>query len=415
MIQGEVSYEHSSIVNRQFFMTRSRTWFFLIVLLLAGGLAWAVWSRLQEPARPPGLGAGVRPVPVEAAPVEHGPMALRRTFSGTLESPAEFLVAPKVSGRVEAIPVDLGDAVQRGQIVARLDNDEYVQAVAQAEAELAVARAHLSEAGSALHIAERELKRIETLKKRGVASASQLDAARAEQLAARSGLEVTKAQAAKAEASLETARIRLGYTTVAVDWTGGDAQRHVSERLVDPGDTVAANTPLLGIVELHPLTGVVFVPEKDYARLAVGQSAGLLTDAFPGETFKARISRIAPVFEEATRQARVELRVDNPEQRLKPGMFIRATVVLDRVAEAVIIPEAALTERSDQTGVFLLQESGRSVTWQPVRTGIHEDGKIQVLEPELAGRVVTLGQHLLEHGSAVSIPESPGTPSSQAP
>jgi len=87
------------------------------------------------------IGKGAtRAVPVELAPIEHGPIARRRTFSGTLEPHAELVVAPKIAGRIEELAVDLADRVTRGQVVARLDdNAERLQAVAQAEADLAVA------------------------------------------------------------------------------------------------------------------------------------------------------------------------------------------------------------------------------------------------------------------------------------
>ena len=383
----------------------TRKWFLAVFLLFVLALAWAVWNRFQGPSEPSASGGANQAVPVEVAPVEHGPIELRRTFSGALESPAKFVVAPKVSGRVVELSVDLGDEVDRGQVVARLDNDEYVQAVLQAEADLSVARANLSEARSTLEIAERELQRIQTLKKRGVASESQLDTARSEQLAARAGLAVAQAGLAKSEALLETARIRLGYTSVSANWTGGNERRHVAERFVDAGDTVSANSPLISIVELHPLTGVIYVTEKDYARLDIGQAALLLTDAYPRERFAGRVARIAPVFTEDTRQARVELRIDNPDRRLKPGMFIRATVVLEREAEAVVVPAKALTERNDRLGLFVLEETSKSVAWRAVQTGIREDRRVQILTPPLSGRVVTLGQQMLEHGSRVSIPD----------
>ena len=101
-----------------------------------------------------------------------------RTFSGSLQAHAEFVVAPKVSGRVERLDVDLADSVTRGQLVARLDNDEYVQALRQAQADLAVAKANLAEAESLLKIAQRELQRIDKLRQRGVSSESQVDTAR---------------------------------------------------------------------------------------------------------------------------------------------------------------------------------------------------------------------------------------------
>jgi RND family efflux transporter MFP subunit len=377
----------------------------IVVIAMAAWFGRAAYDRLQERTGPGKGGPGKMAVPVEVAEVQHGPIVLLRTFSGTLEALARFVVAPKVSGRVERLYVDISDTVKRGQVVAELDSDEYVQAVAQAEADLAVARANLVEAGSALEIAARELERVRTLRKRGVASDSQFDEVRAGQLSKQAGFEVAKAQVTREEASLETAKIRLGYTKVPADWGGPDDERVVAECYVEEGDTVSENAPLLSIVELDPLIGVIFVPEKDYARLQAGQSAYLTTDAFPGERFEGRIDRIAPVFQEATRQARIELRIENPEHRLKPGMFIRATIELEREPDATIVPEKALTERDDRTGVFVVRDDGRRVRWQEIEVGIRQHDRVQVKGSDLSGRVVTLGQQLIDDGSDITIHE----------
>ena len=184
-------------------------------------------------------------------------------------------------------------------------------------------------------------------------------------------------------------------------WAGGDEQRVVAERYVDEGQTVAANAPLLMIVELHPIVGVVFVTERDYAQLKPGQLVSLTTDAYPGKQFTGRIDRIAPVFRKSTRQARIEMIIDNSQHRLKPGMFIVASVVLARVPEATIVPEQALTIRDDKSGVFVVSEDGRSVVWREVKVGIREGGRVQVIGEGLSGRVVTLGQQLVNDGSAI--------------
>lgn len=332
-----------------------------------------------------------------------GPIELKRTFSGTLEARAEFVVAPKVGGRVERLNVDISDRVERDQLVGELDNAEYIQEVAQAEANLAVARANLIEARNALEIANRELKRFTTLQNRGVASASQFDLVKADELAKQAQLEVAKAQLLKAQATLETAHIKLGYTRITAGWSGGGEHRVVSERYVDEGETVAANTALLRIVELDPITGVIFVAERDYARLESGQKILLTTDAFPGEEFSGQIERIAPVFKQATRQARVELKIDNADERLKPGMFIKGSVVLERREQAVVVPEQALVKRDDQTGVFTVSDDGRSVNWLKVGIGIRDGERVEIRNVEAEGRVVTLGQQLLHDGSAISI------------
>ena len=159
------------------------------------------------------------------------------------------------------------------------------------------------------------------------------------------------------------------------------------------------------IVELDPITAVFFVTERDYARLEVGQQATLGTDAFPGAAFTGSVQRIAPVFSETTRQARVELLVDNPDQRLKPGMFIRATVMLQRIEDAVIVPELALTQRDDRLGVFLVDSDGKTARWRIVEPGIRQEGRVQVVGGGLSGRVVVLGQQLLDDGSELRIVE----------
>lgn len=381
----------------------------LLALLAVIWLAVAITQQLLQDSDAAGDGRGEHgPVPVEVAPIEQAPIALRRSFTGSLDANAEFVVAPKVEGRIEAISVDLGDRVSRGEVVARLDDAEHQQEVAQAEAEVAVARANLSEARSQLTLAERELARLEQLRQRGISSESELDVARAGREARQAQVEVARAQVSRAEAALAMARIRLGYTRVSADWSGGSETRVVAERFLDEGETVAANAPLLRIVGLDPLTAVFHVPERDYARLQRGQQAELYTDAWPGEAFRGEIARIAPVFRANARQARVELRVDNPGHRLKPGMFARIELVLERVAEAVTVPPAALVRRDGRDGVFRVTDDGASVTWQPVQPGIREAGRVQVAGLDPDGRVVVLGQQLLDDGTAIRIADASG-------
>lgn len=376
----------------------------LSLLVVVGALGWSVQQRLKMTT----AGADSEPdksraIPVEVAPIEIGDIELRRTFSGTLQAFSAFVVAPKVSGRVEQIDADLADIVTRGQVVARLDNDEYVQALRQAEADLAVAKANQAEAESLLKIAARELERIDKLRQRGVSSESQRDTAKADQLAKQAHVEVTRAQVIRAQAALETARIRLGYTRVKADWGSGSEQRVVAERYVDEGETVSANAQLLRIVELDPMKAVFFVTERDYARLRPGQRAGLNTDAYPGESFAAEIVRISPVFRENTRQASIELKVKNPDLRLKPGLFVRVDLVLARAESVVIVPEQALAKRDGTDGVFVVDAAGRQVSWRPVAVGIRYAQRAEIAGEGLEGRVVVLGQQLLDDGSPIAI------------
>jgi len=395
--------------DRRIGFVKKTPWSLIFLFIVLAGLVFSGWFYLHpsEKLEPKaGTDKHLNPIPVEVAAIEQGPIHLRLSFSGTLEARAEFVVAPKVSGRIKSLNVDLSDTVCRGQLVAELDNDEAFQTVLQAKADLAVAMATQVEAESSLKIANREFERIERLKKRGIASDSQYDSAMANQLVKHSLLAVARAQVLREKSLLEAANICLGYSRVTADWPGSDDERLVAERYVDAGQTVSANTPLVLISKLEPITGIVHATEKDYASLSPGQVVSLTTDAYPKDIFYGKVDRISPVFNMTTRQARIELAISNPETRLKPGMFIRAVVDVRTVPNAILVPEMAITSRKDQTGVFRVNETDKTVFWQPVTTGIHEDTYVQVEGDGLSGRVVIVGQHLLEHGSVIIIPDT---------
>ncbi len=346
------------------------------------------------------------PAPVEVAEVERGEIRAERVLSGTLSPSAEFVAAAKIAGRVRGLRVDLADPVEKGQVIATLEDEEYQQQVRQAEAEVAVAEAARSEAEARAATAAKEAARVRRLMDRGIASESQQEEAEANQLASAAALEVARATVTRAKAALEGARIRLGYTRVRADWADGGGERFVAERMVDEGDTVSANEGLFRIVAVNPLRGVVSVTERDYPRIGVGQPVEVFAEAFPGRAFEGRITRIAPVFSEESRQARVEFAVENEEKRLKPGMFVRVTMVLEVREDAAIVPDSAIVRRDDQTGVFRLEAGGTAVSWEPVEIGIRQGSRIELVGAEPTGRVVVLGQQLVEDGSSVSVTEN---------
>lgn len=369
-----------------------------------------------------------RAAPVEVAEIQIGPLTERRVFTGTLEASAEVVVAPRVAGNVERLPVDIGDPVENGQVIAWIDDDELVQAVAQAEADLAVGQASLEEAEASASLATRVLARQAQLQKDGIASSAELESAEAADAASRAMVAVAKARVVRSEAALETARVRLGQTRIVAEWEptaapggrgAGDGagategpSRFIAERFVDVGSIVNSSTPLVSLVALDPIIAVVFVPERDFSRLAVDQRATFTTDAYPGQSFSGRVARIAPVFRRSTRQVRVELEVQNADLRLRPGMFVRATLELDHADEATIVPVDALITREGIEGVFVLPSGARTVRWAPVRRGLQEGDLVQVLGDGLSGAVVTLGQELCEDGSEVNVFDAgsePGT------
>ncbi|KAF0095987.1 MAG: RND family efflux transporter MFP subunit [Puniceicoccaceae bacterium 5H] len=344
-----------------------------------------------------------KPAPVEVAPVQTGSITQYRDLSGTLRASADFAVAAKVSGRVDELRVRVADSIERGGVVAVLEDESFVQEVRRAEADLQVAQANLEEAQAQDEIAGREMDRVRQLRERGVSSDTQFDEALGSERSAEAALAVAKAQVARAEAALETARLELGYTLVRAEWSGGDAERTIAERYVDEGDTVSENEELFRVVDLDPLLGVVNVTERDYPLVKPGVDVSIRTDSFPGETFEGHVVRVAPVFSEQSRQAMVEFEVPNADGRLKPGMFVRAALVLREKDNARIIPEAAIVRRDNENGVFVVNADGNTVSWHPVEIGIREGDRVEVLNDDVQGRVVTLGQQLLEAGSNVNI------------
>lgn len=348
---------------------------------------------------------GRGPAAVEVSPVERGSIEQHRSFTGTLEARAKFVVSANAAGRIERLLVELSDPVAQGAVVAEIDDAEQTQGVREASAELAVARANLAEAEAAVVIAERELRRVEGLVAGGVVADSELDDIKARYLARTSAVTVAKAQVTRASAGYRRAGIRSSHTKAVAMWSGEAETRFVSKRHVAEGDTVSAGDPLITVVDLDPLDAIVFVTEREYAALEPEQSAIVTTDAHPDRDFPATIRRIAPVFDEASRQARVELQVTNADHLLKPGMFVRVQVVLGRADGVTIVPEAALATRGGERGVFVIDADGEHANWHPVRVGITDDGRVEVTGEGVDGKVVTLGHQLIDDGSAVTIHE----------
>ncbi|MFW5453505.1 efflux RND transporter periplasmic adaptor subunit [Thioalkalivibrio sulfidiphilus] len=384
----------------------------LPALLLAAFAAVLWWLNAPETpdATAPGAAPGAvqgssRAVAVTVAEVQTREMREVLRFTGSLAAASRVEITPRVAGRLDRVFVDIGDTVRRGDLLARLDTDAFEQELQQSRAELAVARAGLAEAEASLEAARRALVRTRELRAQRVASQSELEAAETEVQAQAARLELARSQIQQREAALAGAQIRLSYTELRAQWHGDDTERLVAERYADEGVILQANSPVLALVEPNPLRAVVFVTERDYARLAPGQEAILRAEAYPGERFTGALSRLAPEFRETSRQARVEISVPNDELRLRPGMFVEASIQVSRVENATVVPLDALVEREGAPGVFLLDESGEAplARFVPVGTGVREGDWVEIRSPELQGRVVTLGHHLLSDSGRVRV------------
>jgi multidrug efflux pump subunit AcrA (membrane-fusion protein) len=140
----------------------------------------------------------------------------------------------------------------------------------------------------------------------------------------------------------------------------------------------------------------------------VGQEATVTVDAFPEKKFTGNVSRIAPMLQEASRVAKMEVEVNNPVLVLKPGMFARVGVVLAVNDSALVVPSQAMVTRhgtNESTGVYMIdQTNGPVARYVPIETGIITPELTEIRSPKIEGLVVTLGQHLLDDGSPVILP-----------
>jgi len=370
-----------------------------------GGLAWISWlvyRKLDAPAEA-GVRGGGGTVAVVAEPVRRDTVRDVRTLVGTLRPRSQFIVSPKIAGRLERLAVNVGDRLESGQTVAWLDDDEAVQQVEQARAEEEVAKAGVDEAAVSVGRAEREHQRMAELHTRGIASEAELDLAKSDLDAQRAKVKLAQAQVLQREAALKAAEVRLSYTKVVVGWPEGGGPRVVAERFVDAGATLAAGAPILSVLEADPLVAEVNVPEKDYPRLRPDQEAIVTADAHPGREFPAKVVRLAPFFRETSRQARIEVEVRDETGTLKPGMFVRARIVLAIRGDATVVPLDAVIRRDGRDAVFLVDEGAQKARLVPVRVGVTDETRAEILEPALEGRVVTLGQHLIDDGTPLAV------------
>jgi RND family efflux transporter MFP subunit len=388
--------------------------FLILVLSATAAMVWLLPERAPGGEQAPADRSGV-PVAVEVSPVERRTIHEIGIYPGTLIPESQFTVAPKVAGRLEKILVDIGDEVRQGELIALLDDGEYVQQVDQARAELDVALAGIRESASELGLRQREYERARTLREKKIVSESELDTAQAQYKTALARKQVAEAQAAQKEAVLRAAQVRLGYTRIRATWMDNSGTRVVSERYVDEGAMLPANSPIVSLVGMDTLTAVIHVIERDYPRIRPGQPVLITTDAHPGKTFAGTIDRVAPVLKEAARQARVEVVVANPERVLTPGMFVRARIQFAQHDDAVVVPVKALVRSNGDTAVFLADAASLRARMVPVRVGVVEGDLAEVASPDLEGLVVTVGQHLLKDGAKIILPADPAGAPGQGP
>ena len=343
-----------------------------------------------------GFGGQRLPMTVELAEVKRATMTESMTVVGNLIGAATVEAVPKVSGRLESVSVRLGDRVNRGQLLAKVEDRELLQQVKQAEASYAVAAATIRQREADLRLAQTNLDRSRNLFERELIPKQTQDDTDARYQAAAAQLDLAKAQYSQAEARLDELKINLANTSITSPVAG-----FIAARVLDPGAWVTPSSAFISVVDIGVVRLVANIVEKDLRRISTGMKATVEVDAFPGEKFEARIAHVAPVLDPATRTAQIEVEIDNSKLRLKPGMYARVTFTVEEKQNTLVVPANAIVDLNGKKGVFLPDE-GDVAKFRPITIGMVDARHVEVSEGLAEGvRVVTTGATALREGDRI--------------
>jgi RND family efflux transporter MFP subunit len=328
-----------------------------------------------------------------------GDISASMTVVGNLIGLQTVEIVPRTGGRLVTVNVQLGDPVRRGQLLAKIEDFEIVEQVKQAEASLEVARATIRQREADLKVAELNFERSKNLFGRQLLAKQALDDAESRFLAAQAQLDLSKAQAIQTSARLEELQINLGNTKIISPVDG-----FVARRNIDPGAWAAQNAPVMSVVDISRLRLVANVVERDLRLVNVGDPAQVEVDAFPGERFKGRIARVAPVLDPATRTAPMEVEIQNTDNRLKPGMYAKVLLTIEERKDATIVPKVAVVDFEGKRGVWL-PEGENKARFADVKLGLEDAERVEILAGLKPGdRVVTEGAASLRAGDTIVLP-----------
>lgn len=350
-------------------------------------------------------GRGAALLTVDLAPATRQEVIEYVTVVGNLVGEATVDVSPRVNGRIESIAVRLGDRVTKGQTIAKMDDRDVKEQVKQAEASLQLARATARQREFDKQASFTTFERQKNLYNQQLQTKQTLEDAEARYNASAAQLDVANAQVMQTQARLDELKITLSNTIIQSPVDG-----FVAKRTLDPGAFSSANTPVVSVVAIDTVRLVANLVEKDFRRVTAGVEARVEVDAFPGETFGGKVSRVAPVFDAATRTATLEIEVPNPGFRLKPGMYARVRLTVDRRPDALTVPRNAVVDNAGARGVFLLDD-GNVARFTAVETGLQDADKVEILDGLTEGqRVITTGAIALRNGDRVQVVGGGGRP-----
>ena len=243
---------------------------------------------------------------------------------GTVNAVNGVNVTAQVPGEVEAIEFESGDSVKKGDVLIRL--------------EAAADRAQLNALEATAGLARQEYDRYQRLFKQGSISRSELDNRRA--------------QRDQAVAQAQAQREQLNYKTVRAPFDGV-----LGIRQVDLGQFLQAGTPVVSLNQLQPIFVDFALPEQELSRIEKGLKVRVTLDAYTDQQFEGEISAIEPGVSEATRNVSVQARLENDDNKLRPGMFASVDIQLPQSEDVVVIPRTAISYAPYGNAVFVLKDA----------------------------------------------------------
>lgn len=397
-----------------------------LLLLPVGGCS--LFPRSEAQTGPPAGAEEAAPVAVETAVAATGTVEDVLAYTGTTRPTQEVSVRSQLDGQIQALPVDVGDAVVAGEMLAQIDDDLPQVAlnearaemtarqseVAQAKAEVSDVRTAYNEARARLQQARIDAERLRRLANEGAipeqeAEQAELDRDVAQQ-ALRSAEEQirTRQQAVNAaQGRVESQRAviaqqqeRLSYASVRSPLTGV-----VLTKTLEAGDYAQDGDEILRLGDLNTVEVTVQISELDLSRIRPGQTVQVRLDAFPGESFAGRVSRIAPVADATARLLPVEITMDNPEGRISSGLLARVRFTPPGTAQ-VVVPTAAVQTADGTLQIFVVNEqaAGATVSARVVQLGRQANDQVEILSGLQSGETyVVSSDRPLSDGQAVRL------------
>ncbi len=327
----------------------------IVLAIIAGGAAFLI---IKKP-----WSAGEPPVSFSTVNVGKGTIAAQVTANGTLSAVGTVQVGAQVSGRVLEIDADFNDKVKKGQIIAKLDESVLKAQIDQAQAAYDLAVANLKKSQVTANDAKRQLARQRLLQEQKLIAGATVEQYEVSLETAQAQIVASKAEISRASANLKQARTNLGYATIYSPVDGV-----VLSRAVDVGQTVAASlqAPTLFTIaeDLARMQIDTAVAEGDVGALREGIKATFTVDAFPGKQFEGIVRQVrnAPTTNQGVVTYDAVIDVDNKELSLRPGMTASVTFVLEKVENAIKIPNSALRfkpSREQMAALFETYGGGR--------------------------------------------------------